>query len=99
MCETLGAGEILLRGTGDRAFDVALINAVQNAVNISVLAAPAAGVPITLEDYTRGTLYCKLFFPGGSILINRCVFVFIQFLSGQERKRCYWRKESYKLKT
>ncbi len=56
VCEVLGAGEILLRGGGahTRSFDCALINAVQNAVNISVLAAPVTGIPATLGDYSEG---------------------------------------------
>eukprot|EP01032_Pedospumella_encystans_P008097 gene8097-9646_t len=51
-CEILGAGEILLRGTtSDKAFDRPLLNAVQNAVSISVLAAPTTGVSVTSNDY------------------------------------------------
>lgn len=60
----LGAGEILLRGGGahSRSFDCALINAVQNAVSISVLAAPTTGIPATLDDYSEGMKkYCLVF--------------------------------------
>lgn len=47
----------MIRGTtSGQAFDRPLLNAVQNAVSISVLAAPATGVSVTVDDYLEGKI-------------------------------------------